>query len=390
MMLFDKIDLLIYSLIVSLLTIMFVNKTSFKEKYINNTFKFSVFSIIMYLIVDIGSIAVDGLSGNMNFVSHYLFIFLFYFFGPLAPFFWVLLVDYEIFRDRKGFYRRIKTVYIYPVLINTILSLASIFNGWFFLVDENNLYMRGNLFLIHGLVYFFYVVTILFLTIRFRKRLEKKFIFSMIMIVVFPTIAGIFQSFFYGLELIWPAMTVSVMIYFFIHQTNLLNYDYLTGLHNRRSLDDYLKTHFAKCPKKYGGIMIDVFKFKLINDEYGHKVGDEVLIEVGKILRNAAENGDFLCRYAGDEFFIVSEVSEEAELQKRIDRIEETLKKYNEEKRFTFKISLSIGGILYEKSEHKDPDKFISDVDIQMYKIKNRQKREYSRDDSATLPGNLR
>lgn len=136
--------------------------------------------------------------------------------------------------------------------------------------------------------------------------------------------------------------------------------------------------------------MIDVFKFKLINDEYGHKVGDEVLIEVGKILRNAAENGDFLCRYAGDEFFIVSEVSEEAELQKRIDRIEETLKKYNEEKRFTFKISLSIGGILYEKSEHKDPDKFISDVDIQMYKIKNRQKREYSRDDSATLPGNLR
>jgi diguanylate cyclase (GGDEF)-like protein len=343
----------------------------------------------MYLIVDIGSIAVDGLSGNMNFILHYLFIFLFYFFGPLAPFFWVLLVDYEIFRDKKGFYRRIKTVYIYPILVNTLLSLTSIFNGWFFSVDENNLYMRGNLFLIHGLIYFFYVVTILFLTIKFRKRLEKKFIFSMIMIVVFPTIVGIFQSFFYGLELIWPAMTVSVMIYFFIHQTNLLNYDYLTGLYNRRSLDSYLKTHFSKNPEKYGGIMIDVFRFKLINDEYGHKIGDEVLIEVGKILRNAAGNGDFLCRYAGDEFFIVSEVKEELELQKRIDRIEETLKKYNEEKRFTFKISLSIGGVLYKKSEHKDPDKFISDADIQMYKIKNRQKREYSNNGSFTSSKNL-
>ncbi len=245
------------------------------------------------------------------------------------------------------------------------------------------------MFLIHGMIYFFYVVTILFLTIKFKKRLEKKFIFSMIFIVAFPTITGIVQGFFCGLELIWPAMTVSVMVYFFIHQTNLLNYDYLTGLHNRRSLDDYLKTHFIKRPEKYGGIMIDVFRFKLINDEYGHKIGDEVLIEVGKILRNAAENGDFLCRYAGDEFFIVSEVSEEAELQKKIDRIEETLKKYNEEKRFIFKISLSIGGVMYKKSKHKDPDKFISDADIQMYRIKNRQKREYSNNGSVTSPRNL-
>ncbi|MDK2951848.1 MAG: hypothetical protein PWQ77_1513 [Kosmotogales bacterium] len=382
MILFDKIDLLVYSLIVSLLTILFVNKTSFKEKYINNTFKFSVFSIIMYLIFDIGSILLDGSTGGMNLFLNHLFVFFFFLFGALAPFFWTLLVDYVIFRDEKGIHKRIKTVYIYPILINAVLSFLSIFNGWFFKIGENNTYARGDLFLVNETIYFFYVSVILILIIKHIRRLEKKFVFSMIFVVTFPTIVGIFQSFFYGLELIWPAMTVSVMIYFFIHQTNLLNYDYLTGLHNRRSLDDYLKMHFSKCPEKYGGIMIDVFSFKLINDKYGHKTGDEVLIEVGKILRNAAKNGDFLCRYAGDEFFIVSEVKEELELKKRIDRIKEALKKYNDNGKFDFEISLSIGGVLYKESEHKDPDAFISDADIEMYRIKNRQKRECSNNSS--------
>ncbi len=376
MILFEKIDLLIYALIISILTIMFVNKTSFKKKYINYTFKFSVFSVIMYLIFDIGAISVDGLQGNLNFCLHYFFIFSIYFFGPLAPFFWVLLIDYKIFMDDANFLRRIKRLYIYPILLNSVLSFLSIFTGWFFVMDKNNLYLRGNLFPVHAAVFVFYYIIITFFIFKFRNRLGKKFFFSNLIVLVFPFSIGIIQGFFYRLELAWPTIAISIMVYFFIYQSNQLNYDYLTGLHNRRSLDDYLKTRFKKGSERFGGIMIDIFRFKLINDEYGHKIGDEVLIEVGKILRNAAENGGFLCRYAGDEFFIVSEVKEEVELQKKINRIEEVLKKYNDNGKFDFEISLSIGGVLYKESEHKDPDAFISDADIEMYKIKNRQKKE--------------
>lgn len=376
MILFEKIDLLIYALIISILTIMFVNKTSFKKKFINYTFKFSVFSVIMYLIFDIGAISVDGLQGNLNFALHYLFIFFIYFFGPFAPFFWVLLIDYKIFMDDANFRRRIKILYIYPVLINAVLSFLSIFTGWFFVMDKNNLYMRGDLFPIHATVYVFYFTIITAFIFKFKNRLGKKFFLSNLIVLVFPFSIGIIQGFFYKLELVWPTIAISIMVYFFIYQSNQLNYDYLTGLHNRRSLDEYLKVRLKKGSEEFGGIMIDIFRFKLINDKYGHKIGDEVLIDVGKILRDATENGDFLCRYAGDEFFIVSEVSEESELQKRISRINETLDEYNGNGKFAFEISLSVGGVLYKESEHKDPNAFISDADVQMYKIKNRQKRD--------------
>jgi GGDEF domain-containing protein len=76
-------------------------------------------------------------------------------------------------------------------------------------------------------------------------------------------------------------------------------------------------------------------------------------------------------------------------LKKRIDGIEEALKKYNDNGKFNFEISLSIGGVLYKESEHKDPDAFISDADIEMYRIKNRQKREYSNGDSVISQNNF-
>ncbi|MDK2951845.1 MAG: hypothetical protein PWQ77_1510 [Kosmotogales bacterium] len=385
MILFEKIDLLIYSLLVSLLIILFINKTSFKERYINDAFKYAMISIVGYLIADIGSIFLGGVGGKVYLILHYIFVFFFYFFAPMASFFWVLLVDYEIFRDGEGLCRRIKKFYIYPIIINTVLSFVSIFAGWFFVLDENNVYSRGDLFNIHCLILYFYIALALTLALKYRKKLEKAFIFSIIIITVFPTLAGIIQTFNFGLELIWPAMTICAMLYFFIHQAGQLYFDYLTSLHNRRSLDDYLKTRLKKSPERFGGIMIDIFKFKLINDKYGHKVGDEVLIEVGKILRNSTESGDFLCRYSGDEFFIVSEVTENSELQKRIDRINETLKKFNEEGKFVFEISLSAGGVIYRNGKHKgDPDEFITDADIQMYKMKNRQKKEFSNHNSTT------
>ncbi len=386
MILFEKIDLLVYSLLVSLIIILFINKTSFKERYINDTFKYGVISIAGYLIADIMSISLGGVGGRVCLVLHYIFVFLFYFFAPMASFFWVLLVDYEIFRDGDGLIKRIKKIYIYPIIINTVLSFVSIFTGWFFALDKNNIYSRGNFFDIHCLVLYFYIVLALVLILKYRKKLEKTFIFSIIIITFFPTLVGTIQTFNFGLELIWPAMTICAMLYFFIHQANQLYFDYLTSLHNRRSLDNYLKTRLKKGPERFGGIMIDIFKFKLINDKYGHKVGDEVLIEVGKILRNSIESGDFLCRYSGDEFFIVSEVTENSELQKRIDRINEVLKKFNEEGKFVFKISLSSGGVIYRSGKHKgDPDEFITDADIQMYKIKNRQKREFSDHNSTVV-----
>lgn len=84
--------------------------------------------------------------------------------------------------------------------------------------------------------------------------------------------------------------------------------DPLTGLYNRRYLDDYLfkHTHQAERNKTpFSILLMDLDHFKRINDHFGHDAGDAVLKEVGKVLQNSIRIGDIATRYGGEEFVIV-------------------------------------------------------------------------------------
>jgi diguanylate cyclase (GGDEF)-like protein len=84
--------------------------------------------------------------------------------------------------------------------------------------------------------------------------------------------------------------------------------DQLTGLHNRRFFDEVLNREVARSHRYLTPLwvlMIDVDNFKVINDTYGHDIGDQVLIQIGRILEECVRNTDFVCRYGGDEFGVV-------------------------------------------------------------------------------------
>ncbi len=84
--------------------------------------------------------------------------------------------------------------------------------------------------------------------------------------------------------------------------------DALTGLSNRRSFTDRLATLFSlrgRYEMKVAVIMIDIDHFKSINDTHGHLVGDEVLIQMGQILKDSAREADMAARYGGEEFIIL-------------------------------------------------------------------------------------
>ena len=80
--------------------------------------------------------------------------------------------------------------------------------------------------------------------------------------------------------------------------------DPLTKLTNRRALDTVLQSWTAQ-GKMYSVIMLDIDRFKLINDNYGHAVGDEVLKFLSFQLRNTVREQDICCRYGGEEFIIL-------------------------------------------------------------------------------------
>jgi diguanylate cyclase (GGDEF)-like protein len=96
-------------------------------------------------------------------------------------------------------------------------------------------------------------------------------------------------------------------------------HDFLTGLHNRRFLNDIGQNYFARALRDETPLsiaLLDVDFFKKINDTHGHSAGDEILIQVSELLNERCRRSDVLARYGGEEFCIVANnlPKEQAEL----------------------------------------------------------------------------
>jgi len=84
--------------------------------------------------------------------------------------------------------------------------------------------------------------------------------------------------------------------------------DHLTGLFNRRYMEETLERELSRATRKQlslGIIMLDVDNLKLLNDTWGHAAGDEILRELGSLLLRQIRAEDIACRYGGDEFILV-------------------------------------------------------------------------------------
>lgn len=153
----------------------------------------------------------------------------------------------------------------------------------------------------------------------------------------------------------------------------LANYDHLTGLPNRRNLMAAIQNRILNPEvKNMAVIFLDLDKFKPVNDNYGHQVGDDLLIAVAKRLRASVRDGDFVGRLGGDEFVILLEdpiMPQEAAIrvaEKVIKAISSPFNISNQQ----LNINTSIGISLYP--EHSDnPDELITLADNAMYKSKD-------------------
>ncbi|MFT6986397.1 MAG: diguanylate cyclase (GGDEF)-like protein/PAS domain S-box-containing protein [Psychromonas sp.] len=96
----------------------------------------------------------------------------------------------------------------------------------------------------------------------------------------------------------------------FLYEKNiaLARHDSLTGLFNRRYFDELFAIH-QKRAKRYGEtfhlVLIDLDRFKKINDQHGHLCGDVVLVDFAQQLSSSVRESDIICRFGGDEFLVM-------------------------------------------------------------------------------------
>ena len=103
--------------------------------------------------------------------------------------------------------------------------------------------------------------------------------------------------------------------------------DPLTGLFNRRYLEETLNREIANANREFAPVSIivmDVDNFKLVNDTYGHQAGDLMLQALGQLLKASTRVGDIACRYGGEEFIVVMPGASAAIAAQRAENIRAT------------------------------------------------------------------
>lgn len=157
--------------------------------------------------------------------------------------------------------------------------------------------------------------------------------------------------------------------------------DFLTGINNRRFFDQRLieeLTRTQRCGEPLACLLLDIDNFKGVNDTYGHRVGDQVLKETSKLLRQQLRCSDVLARFGGEEFSILlinSGAAISAEIAERIRQGIEAMPVELDDGSI-LNITLSIGFSVFHAGHEDEPTQRLAEIlvdqaDQALYKAKN-------------------
>lgn len=262
---------------------------------------------------------------------------------------------------RRNIYRTIG-------LISIVLLVINIFYPLVFSVSDGR-YQRGFAYIIFLIFAAFYILDSLYLYVKRVKKNGSLKLFP-VHIFLIPVILGVvIQAFFVEIAITWTSIAISVAGIMTALKNEIIFTDCLTGLYNRVYLE-FL--HKRACNKKdcwVSGIMIDLNGFKQINDNYGHAEGDLALCIVADLLRKSFSEYGVVTRYAGDEFVIMLNTTDDQLIQKIIKSAKKNFVTENEKNDKLYQLSASMGYAITNLS-NETIDDFMNRIDEQMYQDK--------------------
>jgi len=161
---------------------------------------------------------------------------------------------------------------------------------------------------------------------------------------------------------------------------HMAEHDSLTGLPNRRALNEQFEKVvglIGKENKNMALLMIDLDNYKLINDQYGHLVGDEVLQKVGKRFEGTLRESDLISRWGGDEFVILlHDVNPDGDIEVVVDKLFSAFQTPIIVDDREFIIQMSLGIAMYPQ-DGENMDNLMRYADVALYQAKEKPGNSY-------------
>jgi diguanylate cyclase len=141
--------------------------------------------------------------------------------------------------------------------------------------------------------------------------------------------------------------------------------DPLTGIKNRRGLDDAFAAQFALLARyetPFSVAIFDIDNFKRINDEHGHLYGDRILQEFAKLMSDSVRETDVLARYGGEEFVIVMPETDLAGASVICERLRDKIER---------ELTITVSGGLTASSPDENQQTLLAHADLALYQAKS-------------------
>lgn len=292
----------------------------------------------------------------------------------IFTFSWFQFAEYYIdgFPVKNGCIRRI---FYIPLIIACSNSLFFCMNvaG----LAGNTVIPSQYLYGVNSSADFFYMIFAFVHTLVSLKREERKTRKQRYRVIleciIYPAIGAFVSLYIFYVPFIIMGILPSTIKILIEMQNAHIYTDALTGINNRYRVNEYLEKEWGNISeaKPIYMYLIDINKFKRINDQFGHVVGDRALVAVADTLKKVASEGIIIGRFGGDEFILVDALNHDPEQVKR--DLRESLKEHAEKEEFPFSLTISIG---YAKCTN--PAKSITEVvalaDAELYEDKARAK----------------
>ncbi len=359
-----------------MIILMFMVKRGVMHETDQKTFFNLSFHCLLLFSLDILWVCLDGLSFEHGPMVNRLVNAAYFAQTGVLCFYWS---EYSLFlsasKIRSWPFHR--AIFALPMVIVFVMSIASIWTGWFFTIDEGNHYLRGEFLIVQVSLTFLYLLYSFFVAVftikKKRDIVNKNKLYAISALGFMPFFAEIIQIEYPGSSVFCVGATLGLVIVFLEIQKEMISLDPLTRLNNRNQASIYLSSRFKQdIPgKKLYQFAMDLDKFKSINDTYGHMEGDNALMIVSMVLKLVCgPRGHFISRYGGDEFTVFANLPDDAWADELRLAIEEKLAKKSIG--LPYSLTMSIGYASLQDGETEES--LGRRADEALYEVKKRKR----------------